>query len=168
MDLVERKDVLDRTFEIGIVLKGLNGALELIGGLLLVFVSPATINRLAISVTQQELSKDPHDFIARHIIKSAHGLTGSSVAFGAIFLLSHGVVKIALVVALLRNKLWAYPWMIAFLFTFIAYQLYRVVVRPTFWMGGLTIFDGLIVWLTFREWRKQSSLRNHGPPAFDS
>ena len=34
------KDWLDRIFEIGIIAKGLNGVAELVGGLLLLFVSP--------------------------------------------------------------------------------------------------------------------------------
>jgi uncharacterized membrane protein len=34
------KDLLDRTFAIGILLKGLDGVLELIGGALLLVVSP--------------------------------------------------------------------------------------------------------------------------------
>ena len=33
-------DWLDRVFEIGIIGKGLNGAVELFGGLLLLFVTP--------------------------------------------------------------------------------------------------------------------------------
>jgi uncharacterized membrane protein len=33
------------------------------------------------------------------------------------------VVKVVLVTALLRNKLWAYPWSIVFLILFIAYQM---------------------------------------------
>ena len=40
-------DPLDRLFEIGIILKGLDGLLETIGGLLLLAVTPATINQLA-------------------------------------------------------------------------------------------------------------------------
>ena len=35
-------DWLDRVFEIGIIAKGLNGAVELLGGLLLLFVTPRT------------------------------------------------------------------------------------------------------------------------------
>lgn len=151
----ERKTLLDRSFEVGIILKGLDGVLEAIGGLLLVFLSPATINRIAVSLTQQELSQDPHDFIANHVLKTAHGLTGSSLAFGAAFLLSHGVVKIALVAALLKNQLWAYPWMLVFLVAFIVYQAYRLVVRATIGMALLTAFDIVVTWLTYREWRKQ-------------
>ena len=53
------RDLLDQTFEVGIILKGLDGLLEVIGGLLLFVVSPATIDRVVTSLTQHELSEDP-------------------------------------------------------------------------------------------------------------
>ena len=53
------RDLLDQTFEVGIIVKGLDGVLEVIGGLLLLVVSPATIDRLVTSLTQHELSDDP-------------------------------------------------------------------------------------------------------------
>jgi uncharacterized membrane protein len=108
------RDLLDQTFEVGIILKGLDGVLEVIGGLLLLVVSPATIDRLVTSLTQHELSEDPHDLLATHLLKTAHGLTGAAVLFGAVYLLAHGLVKVVLVAALLKNQLWAYPWTIAF------------------------------------------------------
>ena len=156
MSQFKPRDPLDRVFEIGIILKGLDGILETIGGLLLLTINPATINRLASWLTQHELSEDPHDFIASHLLGYAHGLTGSAVTFAAVYLLLHGITKIVLVAALLRNQIWAYPWMIAFLLIFIGYQLYRIVLSPTFGMIALTIFDAFIVWLTWREWRKQT------------
>ena len=149
------RDLLDQTFEVGIILKGLDGLLEVIGGLLLLVVSPATIDRLVTSLTQHELSEDPHDFLATHLLKTTHGLTGSAVLFGAIYLLAHGVVKVILVAALLKNQLWAYPWMLGFLAVFIAYQLYRLSFQPSVGLTTLTIFDAVIAWLTYREYRKQ-------------
>ena len=149
------RDLLDRTFEVGILLKGLDGVLEVIGGLLLLVVSPVTIDHLVTSLTQHELSEDPHDFLATHLLKTAHGLTGSAVLFGAIYLLAHGVVKVVLVAALLRNQLWAYPWTIGFLGVFIVYQLYRLSLEPSVGLAALTIFDAAIAWLTYREYRKQ-------------
>jgi uncharacterized membrane protein len=80
-----------------------------IGGLLLLVVSPATIDRVVTSLTQHELSEDPHDFLATHLLKTAHGLTGSAVLFGAVYLLAHGLVKVVLVAALLKNQLWPIP-----------------------------------------------------------
>ena len=157
MSRFKARDPLDRVFEIGIILKGLDGVLETIGGLLLLAVTPATINTLASQLTQHELSEDPNDFIASHLLGYAHGLTGSTVTFAALYLLVHGLAKIVLVAALLRNQIWAYPWMIGFLLLFIGYQMYRLVLLPTFGLSALTIFDALIVWLTWREWRRQTA-----------
>jgi uncharacterized membrane protein len=152
------RDLLDQTFQVGIILKGLDGVLEVIGGLLLLVVSPTTIDRVVTNLTQHELSEDPHDLVATHLLRTAHGLTGSAVLFGAVYLLAHGVVKVILVAALLKNQLWAYPWTIAFLGAFIVYQLYRLRLRPSVGLMALTIFDAVIVWLTYREYRKQLAL----------
>jgi uncharacterized membrane protein len=151
---------LDRVFEIGIIGKGLNGAVELLGGLLLLFVTPNRIRHLAVSLTRVELSEDPNDFIATHLLHTTNGLTGNAVLFGAVYLLAHGAVKVALVVALLLNKLWAYPWMIVVLLVFIGYQLYRISLDPTAGLIALTLFDVVIVVLTWREFRQQRRIRN--------
>ena len=152
------RDLLDQTFEVGIILKGLDGVLEVIGGLLLLVVSPATIDRIVTSLTQHELSEDPHDLLGTHLLKTAHGLTGAALLFGAVYLLAHGLAKVILVAALLKNQLWAYPWTIAFLGVFIVYQLYRLLLRPSLGLTALTIFDTAIALLTYREYRKQLAL----------
>ena len=61
--------------------------------------------------------------------------------------------------ALLLNKLWAYPWMIAILTLFIGYQLYRIALDPTIGLVALTLFDVTILILTWREYRVQRSRR---------
>jgi uncharacterized membrane protein len=149
------RDLLDQAFEVGIILKGLDGVLEVIGGLLLLVVSPATIDRVVTSLTQHELSEDPRDFLATHLLKTAHGLTGAALLFGAVYLLIHGLAKVVLVAALLKNQLWAYPWTIGFLGLFIVYQAYRLSFQPSVGLAALTVFDAAIAWLTYREYRKQ-------------
>jgi uncharacterized membrane protein len=57
------------------------------------------------------------------------GLSVSTTLLGAIYLLAHGIVEVILVVAVLRGKLWAYPWLIGFLVAFIGYQGYELVVH---------------------------------------
>jgi uncharacterized membrane protein len=149
------KDLLDRLFEIGIILKGLNGLVELLGGVLLLLVTPSDIHHLVAAVTQGELSEDPDDFVARYLLHTADGLSGHEVIFGAVYLLLHGAVKVVLVIALLVNKLWAYPCMITVLLIFIGYQLYRIALQPSLGLAALTVFDALIVALTWREYRRQ-------------
>ena len=149
------KDWLDRVFEVGIILKGLNGLAELVAGVLLLLATPGSIRRLAVVLTQGELSEDPHDIIARYSLHTASGLTGSALRFGAVYLLLHGAVKVVLVIALLLNKLWAYPCMIVVLLIFIGYQLYRIALQPSAGLVLLTAFDVVIVALTWREYRRQ-------------
>ena len=153
--LVMSESTLDRTFRISITLKGLDGLLEIVGGVMLLFVAPATLQHWARSLTAHELAGDPHDFVARHLLHSASQLSHATTLFGAIYLLSHGIAKVVLVVALLRGQLWAYPWMIALLVVFIVYQLYRLSFRFSPGLALLTAFDAFVVWLTVMEYRKQ-------------
>ncbi len=146
---------LDRTFRISIALKGLDGLLEVVGGLVLLFVAPATLQHWVRSLTAHELAEDPHDFIATHLLHSASQLSHATTLFGAIYLLSHGIAKVVLVIALLRNELWAYPWMIALLGVFIAYQLYRLSYGFSLGLTLLTAFDAFVVCMTVLEYREQ-------------
>jgi uncharacterized membrane protein len=156
---------LDDTFKVSVTLKGIDGALEIVGGAVLLFVRPTTLDQLARSLTQHELAQDPHDFLARHVLHSAGQLTHGSTLFAAVYLLSHGIAKVVLVVALLRDQLWAYPATIALLGAFIAYQLYRLSYRVTLGLTLLTIFDAFVVWLTWREYRiKRSRVPARGKP----
>src|SRR5690242_3557670 len=99
----KHSSALDRTFRISISLKGLDGAVEIIGGLILLFVAPATLQSWARTLTAHELARDPHDYIATHLLHSASQLSRSTTLYGAIYLLSHGIAKVVLVIALLRN-----------------------------------------------------------------
>jgi uncharacterized membrane protein len=129
-----------------LVLKGLDGILEMAGGILLLFLSPHAIEHIARTLTAHELSEDPHDLIARYILHTASHLTTSTTLFGAVYLLSHGVAKVVLVALVLRDKLWAYPWLIILLLAFIAYQLYRITaVHFSIALTLLTIFDAVLV-----------------------
>ena len=153
------RDWLDHVFEIGVVLKGIDGLLEVVGGVLLLLVARAEVSGLVHALTQHELSEDPRDLIASRLLHTANSLTRPGQLFGAGYLLLHGIVKVVLVLALLRNKLWAYPWLIGVLLIFIGYQVYRIVLSPTLGLIALTGFDIAIVALTWREYRRQRVYR---------
>jgi uncharacterized membrane protein len=151
---------LDRTFRIGLVLKAADGVIETIAGVLLLFITPSTIERIARAVTAHELGEDPHDRLAQYILHTTGHLSSGATAFGAIYLLSHGVSKIVLVALVLRDKLWAYPWLMALLGVFIVYQLYVITLVKFSWgLTALTAFDAFLVWLTWREYQAKRALR---------
>jgi uncharacterized membrane protein len=147
------RDALDTTFDIALILKGLDGLLELVGAVLLLVISPDTINRLAQRLLQHELSEDPNDFVAHHLLRLTGNLHQTQV-FGALYLLTHGIVKIVIVVGLMRRQTWAYPLAFVFLGAFVVYQVYRLTYDPSIGLSLLTLFDLFIIWLTWREYQR--------------
>lgn len=152
-------DWWDKLFAIGILLKGLDGVLELAAGTLLLFVAPERIHAFAVILTQPELAEDPHSWVATHILNGTSALSHGTVLFAAIYLLLHGVVKVVLVVALLMNRLWAYPWMIVVLALFTAYQIYQILTSPSIGLLVLTVLDVLVIILTVHEYGRQREHR---------
>jgi uncharacterized membrane protein len=147
-------------FEIGIFFKGLDGAAEIIGAILLFVIPPHAISHALAMVTQHELSEDPHDFIASHLLRMSERFSPDTQLFAAMYLLVHGVVKVLLVWALFRAKAWAYPAAIVVFAAFGVYQMYRYFLSPSFVMIALTGLDAVVIALTWIEYRRLQRLRN--------
>lgn len=141
-------------FLLALLVKATDGILEMIGGFLIFLIKPAFINKIVILLTQHELSEDPNDFIATNLVKLANSYSIKTEHFAVFYLLSHGLIKVWLVVSLLRNRLWAYPTAILFLAIFIAYQTYRFSYTHSIFLILLTIFDLFVVWLIWKEYKK--------------
>ncbi|WP_407342673.1 DUF2127 domain-containing protein [Pengzhenrongella phosphoraccumulans] len=146
--------VLDKVFEGGLLLKGVSGALELLAGLLLFFISPASLAGLLSFITQREIAEDPHDRIATFILHSADHFSSGNKAFAIAYLWVHAAIKLIAVIGILRNKLWAYPFSLITLGLLMLFQIYSIVVRFSLGMVALTLFDAVILWLIWREYAK--------------
>lgn len=157
--------LLDRTFFVSLIVKVLDGVVELIGGVLLLVVTPDQIRAAVAAITRGEFAEDPHDLLANLLVRYAGELNVSATLFGAVYFLAHGLVKVLLAGAVLRDKIWAYPWLIAFLVAFIGWQGYELVVHFTVGLLLLTLFDAFIVYLTAREYARHKALRAGRPVA---
>ncbi len=144
---------LDRFFYASIWLKGLHAVFEIIGGIALLLASPAFILHVIATVTQAEMAEDPNDFVASTLLSAAQKISVSSEHFAALYLLSHGAVKVVLVAGLLRDQRWAYPAALAVFGAFIVYQVYRFTLTHSLGLVVLTIFDLVVMWLIWREYR---------------
>lgn len=153
----KRNNIFHKSFEVGVIIKGFDGLLEVIGGVLIFFIKPSTIYNLFNFVFYHELVEDPNDLIVNHILKAVSHFTHGTVLFSSIYLLSHGLIKIVLAWALLKQKLWSYPVSIVFLLIFIIYQIYRYTYTHSIMLILLTIFDIVIIWLTVKEY---SNIKN--------
>jgi uncharacterized membrane protein len=156
---LNREKFLHETFRIGILLKGIDGALETLGAALVLLLQPSSAERILRALFRHELSQNPHAFIATYLIGASRSLAASKW-FASAFLLSHGLTKVLLVAALWFDRLWAYPVMIVVLSAFIVYQTGRFAETHSIILGLLTLFDLLIVWLTWREYREQKRARS--------
>nr|WP_315023147.1 DUF2127 domain-containing protein [uncultured Aminipila sp.] len=148
------KDILHEGFNIGILLKGINGALEIIGGILLVFLNPARLNRVIVLLTQNELSEDPRDIFANYMVNLSYQFSVNTQYFWVFYLVSHGTIKLILILLLWKRKQWAYPLTIIALILFVIYQVYRYTIYHSTWLIFLTILDMLIIILTYLEYKR--------------
>jgi uncharacterized membrane protein len=146
-------DQVHRAFKISVLLKGAHALIECLGGLALALVSTQAIAALVRAVTQDELAENPHDFLASHLQSWAQGFSLESKHFYAFYLLSHGLVKVLLVVGLLRGKAWSYPASLVVLGLFILYQLYRYSYTGSIGLLVLTAFDAVVMVLIWFEYR---------------
>ena len=109
------------------------------------------------------------DFVSRLVGMVVFGVLGAqagadlaasletSQQFFALYLASHGLVKLAVVAALWRGYLWAYPLALAVMALFILYQLYRLSLEMSWPLVGLTLFDLIVVALIWTEYRAREA-----------
>ena len=150
MQVNERR--IHQVFEVSLLLKGLHAVIECVGGVLLYLVSTASIVRLVNLMTQEELIEDRQDFIAMHLQSWAATFSVGTQEFYAFYLLSHGVIKLLLVIGLLKNQLWSYPASMFALAAFIGYQLYRYSYTHSSGLIVLTVFDLFVMVLIWHEY----------------
>jgi len=143
---------IHQIFQISVLLKGAHALIECAGGLALAIVSTSTIVRLVDALTQDALVEDPNDFVASHLLALAQNFSVQEQNFYAFYLLSHGVVKLFLVVGLLKGKLWSYPASLIVLGLFILYQLYRYSYTHGVGLIALTVFDIVVMALIWHEY----------------
>jgi len=147
-----------RILELSLLLKGAHAIVECLGGLILAFTSSATLVHLVGLLTQQELTEDPQDRIAGWLLASVQHLSVGTEHFYSFYLLSHGILKLAMVVELLRGRHWAYPaslWVLGF---FVLYQLYRYSFTHSVFLLILTVLDVGVMVLIWIDWRRARAI----------
>jgi uncharacterized membrane protein len=158
-----KEKTIHLAFEVSLVCKAVFAVAEILAGIGTYFVTREFVFRVVERATQEELLEDPRDFIATHLFAWAQHFSLSTRNFTALYLLSHGIAKLWLIVGLLRNRLWYYPVAIAVFGLFIVYQLYRFSFTHSPWLIVITAVDVVVIALTWHEYRYLR--RSIGSPA---
>lgn len=145
----------ENAYRIGIAIKGFDGLAELVAGVALL-LAPGIVHATLSAIFQATHLHDGHtaQFIASYVARLDAEAAKNGIAFLIVFLIGHGIVKLALVYCLLRRIVWAYPYALAVLGLFLVYQLYVLALNPLspgMWL--FTLLDAAIIWLVWGEWQ---------------
>ena len=156
-----RRARFDRAYSLVVLVKGIDGALELLAGLT-IFVTPSFAEKVlrALATEVSEGSGTISTLTATYLGRMAAGLTSPSPAVVA-FLVLHGVVKLATVYFLLRRMIRAYPWALTALIALAAVQAVAALTESSFGAWLLVGLDVVVVALVLVEYRRM----RHGETA---
>jgi uncharacterized membrane protein len=135
-----------------ILIKGFDGAVEVLAGLIIAVTGTERLSEWVIRLTAPELNGHHPALHALH--SGAERLANSPHHFVAFYLLVHGMLKFGIVVALLKGTArWVFPVASLILTGFIAYMSWRLSLRWSDWLLGFALFDLLTLALVLNEWR---------------
>lgn len=143
----------ERLFKVALALKGIDGAIELIGAIVLLIIPTGTVQTLVNDVLARDLLGPSDGSLARHFVSGTAEFASGNRTFAVLYLGLHGVVKLALVVAMLRRIRPAYPVAVVVLGAFVVYEIYRATQTGSVLLPFLATLDIAIIVLIIREFR---------------
>jgi uncharacterized membrane protein len=144
--------LLDKSFQAGIAIKGFDGLLECIGGVLIWFIKPSAMNEFFRFIVLLDLPGKYDEKLITHLFHWTQSLANGGREFASVYLITHGLSKALLVAGLWMNKLWAYPLtMVVFAIFTHTHSIFLVL---------LTIFDLILIYLTWREYQQKKRERD--------
>ena len=150
------KSFLHHLFRATILIKGIDGILDIITSLILLFSSSNTFLRIIPTLLRKELIEDPNDIIGNYLMMVSQNLLPDTQLFIVIYLAVHGFIKIGLALALNGKNYRAYKVSEMILIIFVCYQLYRFSHTQSIVLLLFTLLDILIVFLINLESKKLS------------
>lgn len=150
-------EIVHYSFVTGILIKGFGALAEIVTGIALFFITPSKLLSFVVYITAGELNEDPTDRIAHFLLQTAQAFSVDARTFGIVYLLTQGLVKLIVVMALFREKLWAFPFGIFVSAASIAYLLYRFSYTHSPWLIALSLVDIIIIIFIILEYRQRKT-----------
>lgn len=145
----------DRLYTFSILAKGFDGTVELLIGIWLL-LWPASLHGLLEHMYGVEAGwhSTLGHLMAQGTERLDHELYGGVLTMAILFFISHGVIKLILVYALIKRIMWAFPWALGALGLFLVAQVYVLWKQPTLGMAFLAFLDAAIIVIVWGEWQK--------------
>ena len=148
-----RARLIEWSFRLSLLGKAALGLVQVLGGLFLLVMPGDAIRRTADALTRSELAHDPTDRFARAVMHWATTINPSAENFYIVYLLGHGAIHAVVVTALLLKSRIAYPFSLATLMAFVAYQTWEWLHTFDPALLALTAIDVLVIVIVILEHR---------------
>jgi uncharacterized membrane protein len=145
--------LLHPLFEASLVVKGGLAGLEALAGLGLLLTANHFIHGFVDWLSTAQIADAPHDRLALAMRALTEGLSIQSQHFYALYLCTHGGLKLVMVLLLARRIRWAYPAAMVVLAGFVTYQMAHYLETASAPLLILSAFDCIMIALVWREWR---------------
>jgi uncharacterized membrane protein len=148
-------------FRLSILLKALGSIGEMITGIAIAFIPGSFVLSVASAFTKGSTGTDLDDMIAHALVHFAHSFAANetlNLLLGG-YLFVRGFVQFLIVIALYKNKLWAYPALIIVLIIIIATQAYAIYVSHSITASVVTIIDIITIYLVWHEYHIARAVR---------
>ena len=153
-----------RLFILTILAKAALGVIQIATAAALQLGAAQTLPPLLRWLVEKELSEDPNDFIAARLLSLFSTAPPADLTFYKIYFLSHGLLHLIVVAAILRGARWASHAAIAVLAAFVVYQMWEWVAVGGRMLLILSVIDLAVIALTLRdEQRKRQMFRDRTP-----
>jgi uncharacterized membrane protein len=151
--MAPRSNLMHFAFLGAITIKGIDGLIEFVAGVIIAVAGSQQVYNFAIWATAPELARHPESPAAHAIRHSAYGLTHASQRFVIVYLIAHGVLKLGLAINLFIEHMWIFPASAALLVGFITFMSARLMAHWSPWLFAFALFDAMTLALVLNEWR---------------
>ena len=138
-------------YEFTLLAKGAQAFLEIVAGVLFAFVSTNAITTFVFAIAHSELVETPKDIFSTLLTKGLDQFSAAGKYFLVLYLLSHGIIKLVIIIGLFLKKKWSYPAALIGFGALIIYQSYEIGIKQSLLLIVFTLIDIVILWLIVRE-----------------
>lgn len=141
-------------FQLGMWWRIFYGSLRIVIGVVLLRFVHLPFSEALKLLLHSELVEDPSDTVLFNVLLFFQHHPFHISYFLALYFIFWGVVDVGLSWALLKHQLWAFPFSLALIISFMFYEVVRFFHTHSPSLIALLIVDAFVFWLIYREYQR--------------
>ena len=150
-------------FTLSMIIKGIDGIVELVGGVAFAYLEKSKILNIFIAILEKEqVFQFSDDKILEWPTRLSDTLSADLHVVIAASLIGNVALKIVLCIGVLMEKFIIYPFALVFLFGLLVYQIIQTIQNPSYFLYVLDLLDIIALLLVAREFVRLRQAREAG------